>query len=554
MTELAKRTIVTDSDPAYELSSGGTTLLQRRLVTYGIAVPVVAAGYFPLFYLTWSGHPQISNGAVLSHIFSPWTFVLLGVHAFPWLSCRWRPLPSKWLRVIDVATAAGVGAVYGRVLLTHPSPGVAPLEGLLGITSVLGMRALLVPSTGFRTAVVGFSLCLVPGLTLLTHSTHFSTSFMNTRTLAPLFLTWSVVAIALTSVASMVLYGLRRQVQDARRLGQYTLVERLGEGGMGVVYRAEHAMLRRPTAVKLLRPTKRAERIARFEQEVQLMAELTHPNTVAVYDYGRTADGTFYYAMEYLDGVDLQALVDISGPVGAPRVVHLLRQACGSLDEAHRRGLIHRDVKPANLFVCRAHYEPDTVKVLDFGLVKDVSADEPSVSVAGSMVGTPLYMSPEAITNEHPVDTKSDLYSLGATAYMLLTGTPVFPSPTPMEVFAQHVTSEVEPPSHRLGQAVPADLEALVLACLAKDPSRRPDSARALRDALDACSDAGRWTAKDAEAWWETHGAAIHAQRRHVEVVDDSEKTIVVNPRRTTVDARGPTRPASELPHAPRPS
>jgi serine/threonine protein kinase len=261
-------------------------------------------------------------------------------------------------------------------------------------------------------------------------------------------------------------------------------------------------------------PSRREDGIQRFEREVQLMAELTHPNTVAVYDYGRTGDGVFYYAMEYLEGIDLEGLVAVGGPQPPARVVHLLRQICGSLDEAHRRGLIHRDIKPANVFLCSGRSEPDTIKVLDFGLVKESSRDQPELTAKNTLLGTPLYMSPEAVLSLGTIDARSDLYSLGAVAYLMLTGTPVFSAESAIELCAKHVHARPEKPSERLSRALPEDLEALVLGCLAKDPDQRPESARALRASLDACRSEGSWGADDAAAWWQTHASQVDERRR----------------------------------------
>lgn len=510
---LASSAGVWDSDPADAVSPRGKTLLQERLVTYSIAVTIVAAGYFPGFYLTWIRHPGLDSRRVLEHVFSPWTFVLLGVHLAPFLICRWKPLPRVSLRAVDLVYCTAVGAVYGRILTTHPSPPIVPLEAALAISSVLGVRALVVPSTGRRTFAAGVLLCLGPTITLFSNAPHFTASWFGVGTSGPLFITWSSVAILLTSFASNMLYGLRREVQHAQRLGQYTLVERLGEGGMGVVYRAQHALLRRPTAVKLVRPSLQSNNANRFEREVQLMAELTHPNTVAVYDYGRTDDGVFYYAMEFLEGLDLEELIAVGGPQEPRRVIHLLRQACGSLAEAHGRGLVHRDVKPANLFVCRNRSEPDVIKVLDFGLVKQVATGDATLSGAHNVLGTPLYMAPEAITNRRPVDGRTDLYALGAVAYTLLTGSPVFTGESAMDVCARHLHAVPDSMSQRLGRDVPADLEAIVLGCLAKDPAGRPQTASVLREKLAACANAVEWTAEDARIWWASHSAQIEARR-----------------------------------------
>jgi hypothetical protein len=503
-----------ESDPAYELSTRGKTMLQERLATYALLCLLIATGYFPAFFLIWRAHPGVTESAILAHIFSPWTGVLLFLHGSLWLVTRGSPLPRGWLVHLDVGAHVAVGVVFGRIVLGHPGTVIAPIEGLLALASVLGVRALLVPSSWQRTALVGILLSAGTGITVAANPAHFSADWLGVRTTGPLFLNWAVVAIVLTSVASHVLYGLRREVRDARRLGQYTLLERLGEGGMGVVYRAQHALLRRPTAVKLLRQSGHGDSIQRFEREVQLMAELTHPNTVAVYDYGRTGDGVFYYAMEYLEGIDLEGLVAVGGPQPPARVVHLLHQVCGSLEEAHQRGLIHRDIKPANLFLCSGRSEPDTVKVLDFGLVKESTKAEPQLTADNTMLGTPLYMSPEAFVSPETIDARSDLYSLGAVAYLLLTGTPVFSASTAIEVCAKHMHAEPDSPSVRLGRELSPDLEALVLSCLSKTPEQRPRSALALRAALSACRLEDTWGANEAAAWWETHAARVGERHR----------------------------------------
>lgn len=302
----------------------------------------------------------------------------------------------------------------------------------------------------------------------------------------------------------------QHEALKARQLGQYALEEKIGQGAMGVVYRGRHAMLRRPTAIKLLDVDKTTDvSIARFEREVRLTSQLNHPNTISIYDFGRTPEGLFYYAMELLDGVSLDGLVRSTGPLPEGRVIHFLVQVCGSLNEAHSLGLIHRDVKPANMMVCQRGGMFDVVKLLDFGLVKAVDAHrEAGLTAANALTGTPLYLSPEAFTNPETVDAQSDLYSLGAVGYFLLTGTPVFRGTSLMDLCRQHVDAEPDTPSRRLGRRIDPDLEAVILRCLAKRPADRPATAAELADALTACASAGTWTAAMARTWWMSRGAA----------------------------------------------
>jgi serine/threonine-protein kinase len=278
---------------------------------------------------------------------------------------------------------------------------------------------------------------------------------------------------------------------------------------MGTVYRARHAMLRRPTAVKLL-PAARAagDRLERFEREVQLTSRLNHQNTVAVFDYGRTADGVFYYAMEYLEGLNLDDLVRVGGALPAGRVVHVLRQVAGALVEAHGVGLIHRDIKPANVILLPEYgATADVAKVVDFGLVKEL-AGRADLTRDDQIAGTPLYLSPEAIRAPDLVDARSDLYSLGAVGYFLLTGTPVFPGRNAVEVCGHHLHTPPVPPAERLGTAVPAKLSALLLDCLRKDAVERPASARELIARLLVCDDVPAWTEEEARLWWRRHPPA----------------------------------------------
>ena len=337
-----------------------------------------------------------------------------------------------------------------------------------------------------------------------------------------------VILFLLLVLASLVilLYSRRQMVWrrrlteaelKARQLGQYQLVEKIGEGGMGTVYKAHHALLRRETALKLLTPDKAdAVSIQRFEREVRLTCRLTHPNTIQVYDYGHTPEGIFYYAMEYLDGLNLAELVERYGSQPEGRVVNLLIQICESLAEAHALGLIHRDIKPGNVFVTDRGGVPDMVKVLDFGLVRPVdSTDGAALDAADAeiLAGTPNYMSPEAVENAANTDARSDLYSVGAVGYYLLTGQSVFDGETIAEICRKRLEENPVPPSARIGCLICQHLEALILRCLERNPEDRPQSAHELITLLAASPRLAEWNVEQRAAWWVAHREAINQAR-----------------------------------------
>jgi serine/threonine-protein kinase len=323
------------------------------------------------------------------------------------------------------------------------------------------------------------------------------------------------VCAVLAIVPSRILYRLGREIREARLLGSYRLIERLGEGGMGEVWLARHNLLARTAAIKLVRPEvlgelgskETAATLSRFEREAQATAALTSPYTIRLFDFGFTAEGTFYYAMEMLDGRDLETLVREFGPLPPARAVYLLRQICRSLAEAHTKGLVHRDVKPANIYVCRMGLEYDFVKVLDFGLVtlEDPSQAETALTGDAEIVGTPAYMAPEVILGSTDVDRRADVYALGCVAYFLLTGERVFNARTRMQLLMQHVSNAPVPPSQRTTRwDISRELDDLVLACLEKDPDRRPADAGEVFERLSDLH-IGRWNQHSARRWWESH-------------------------------------------------
>lgn len=324
---------------------------------------------------------------------------------------------------------------------------------------------------------------------------------------------WGLFALLVGSsiaifVFTLVVARLQREAQkaaiEAKNVGQYKLIEKLGQGAMGIVYKGQHAMLRRQTAIKMLDVDKINDAsIARFEREVQITCQLNNPNTIAIYDYGRTPEGVFYYAMEYLDGINLETLVDKAGPQTESRVIHLLMQICGSLYEAHSLGLVHRDIKPANIMLNRRGGLADVIKVLDFGLVKALDQQkQAAMTAANSLTGTPLYISPEGVNSPQLVDARSDIYAVGATGYFLLTGRPPFMSGSLVELLRMHSQESPLPPSQRLGRPVCAKLEAAIMACLEKNPANRPQTARDLAQLLSQSPACGKWRVEDGDTWW----------------------------------------------------
>jgi len=395
---------------------------------------------------------------------------------------------------------------------------------ILNFALLVVAYALLVPGGWIRTAAVVMPVSALPlMLGGLLWTNHPELSDVTSRVATPprMFDGMFVVGVTamLAVMGSMILDRFFSTAYEARESNHYTLKDRIGVGGMGEVWLAEHKTLARPAAVKLIRKEmvadgdrQRAERmLRRFEREARATAGLRSPHTVEIYDFGVTDDGTFYYAMEYLEGIDLESLVEKHGPVAVERAVHILRQACDSLGDAHERGFTHRDVKPANIFLCRLGVSYDWVKVLDFGLVKlDPQADahdEADLTVEGTTSGTPAYMAPEMALNKPGVDGRTDIYALGCVGYWLVTGKHVFDGDNKLGVIVEHVKSEPMPPSSRTELEIPEELDALLLKCLEKEPSDRFQSAEELAAALDEIP-CGGWNQRQAEEWWKLHRPA----------------------------------------------
>ena len=486
------------ADSRYEAEA--SAYLQRRLVLfYGVSLGIAVALYVVDTFLMagmlgWGARLFLFPSRVVHLAATLLVVLVLGL-------LRRHTLPARWLLFLDAfGLYVAIGATLAIYVLDY-GHGPTSIPAILSLFVIA--RAVAVPCRGFMTFLLSLPAPLLFLLIQLAHGEVFLSA--GVRAPFPETVIWDqlilFLAVAIAAFASHVNFGLRLRVREATQLGQYRLEELIGKGAMGEVYRASHAMLRRPTAIKVIQPEAASpEMLSRFEREVRETSRLSHPNTVSIFDYGRTADGAFYYAMEYLDGADLRRVVERHGPVGPARAIHLLAQACGALAEAHAAGLVHRDLKPSNLMLCRRGGIHDVVKVVDFGLVKDFRGPASHVTGTGAICGTPETLAPEVLRGE-PASPQSDLYAMGVVGYYLLTGKPVFDAQSAADLIGHHLHTPPVPLRQRV-PSVPADLEAVILRCLAKEPAARFEDATAFQRALLACSDALRWTERHAAAWW----------------------------------------------------
>ncbi len=354
----------------------------------------------------------------------------------------------------------------------------------------------------------------------------FYESFKLLIPLVRAFVALFVILVIVCAVVVLSTYNiqlLKRRIKEVQRLGKYTLLEKIGEGGIGVVYKARHAMLQRPIAIKTLKPdTVSLETITRFEREVQLTSLLTHPNTIEIYDFGRTNSGVFYYVMEYLPGINLGELISIDTKICAARVVNILKQICRSLEEAHSIGLVHRDIKPLNIILCQRGKEYDFIKVLDFGLIKDLGMKGNSFHTATNVIqGTPQYIAPELLSNPRNIDSRSDIYSLGVVAFNLLTGQDLYDISSPAELFDKVLNLKPQAPSERGATDIPPALDELVLKCIAKNPAERPQNITEIIEILEQIQCTVPWTQKQAREWWSINLNKINS-KLNKQLVDDT--------------------------------
>jgi tRNA A-37 threonylcarbamoyl transferase component Bud32 len=515
---------------------GGSPFVQQRLALLGKTVFLLSGSFFIVINTLMLAGGGLAALPALATRANLWHFLAASVMGLLWAIARWRPWSLSVLGSLDAGSLVLAGLTLAQ-MAAAPIPEHL-MAGLFALAVTMMARAVLIPSTAKRTFILSW-LAAAPLVivSLIFHQPQpipgFSLPFLQALVSVQALL-WLVIATTLSTVTSRTIYGLRQQVKQASEIGQYTLEEKIGSGGMGEVWRARHRMLIRPAAVKLVRlrdlgsaGTKDPElRLRRFEREARATAGLSSPHTVQLYDFGVTDDGTLYYVMELLGGLDLEALVERAGPVPAERAIHLLLQVCASLEDAHENGLVHRDIKPANIVVSRVGSAWDFVKVLDFGLVKlggvEQSPESVRLSADNDVSGTPGFIAPEVVLGT-ATDHRVDIYALGCVAYWLVTGKLVFEGPSAIKVMSDHLHTAPTPASHRAPSPIPAELDTLILECLDKSPSSRPASARLLRERLEAIPLDAPWTREHAKTWWTSHAPATASRRPVADVVLSQE-------------------------------
>ncbi len=516
MREEARRNVALVEGSTPHLSAETRDLLRNRLRLAAIMLFVGFAAFLVRWFFHWGEWSRAEH----LPIFYTHGLVTAVLGIFAVRLCRHCSYSLTKLRIAELvifgcpALFFLVNGVKETAFLANLPNGGARLEPIVTPWVLLIFTyAMFIPNTWQRAAAVLGTMGAIPIAMLA-----YFYSIPTFRTLVAQteydgFESGQVLIMAIVVLVAIVgvhtIGTLRREAFAAKQLGQYRLKRRLGSGGMGEVYLAEHQMMKRPCAVKLIRAEKAGDprMLARFEREVRATAKLSHWNSIDIYDYGRTADGTFYYVMEFLPGHNIGELVEQYGPIPPGRAVFLLDQVCAALAEAHGIGLVHRDIKPANIFCAYRGGVFDVVKLLDFGLAKPTmeKSQDAQLTLAGTVTGSPLFMSPEQASGDDAVDARSDIYALGAVMYYMLTGQPPFTSENPLKVMIAHASQEVVPP-RQINSEIPRDLEEIVLRCLEKDPDHRFQEVASLRAALRELVLEDAWSSDSAAQWWSCNG------------------------------------------------
>jgi serine/threonine-protein kinase len=501
--------LVRGSDSGRTTASEG--LLRSRLRS---AALLLFAGF--AVFLVWHILRIEFDNRLRVIVFFAHTAITFTLGAIGYLLCTRIPISARQLRGIELLTfgaplAFFVLLQYEKSLRWADEFGVIPEIGPCWLLMIF-TYALFIPNTWQRAAALIGVMAATPFVAMLLISLFDSDSRTLLASDSQVLIETALVVLLAAVIGVLgvrTINLLRDEAVRFRRLGQYKLKRLIGSGGMGEVYLAEHLLMKRPCAIKVIRPemTGDSKVLARFEREVQATAKLSHWNSVDIFDYGRTDDGTFYYVMEYLPGLNLAELVRSYGPLPAARALHLIRQICDALQEAHAQGLVHRDIKPANIFAAMRGGQCDVAKLLDFGLAKPlIKGGAAQITQTGAITGSPTYMSPEQATGDRDPDARSDIYAMGAVLYYLLTGRPPFDDENPMKVMIAHAHEQPRPPAHH-NPEVPDDLSLVILRCLQKNPADRFQTASELAAALEDCEEFGRWTAANARDWWDRRDA-----------------------------------------------
>jgi eukaryotic-like serine/threonine-protein kinase len=514
--EEARRGVALVEGSTPHLSAETRDLLRNRLRIAAILFFIGFLAFLVRWFFYWDEWGKSEH----LPIFYTHALVTVVLGAFAVRLCRHCSYSLLKLRISELvifgcpALFFVVNAIQGSLYAANLPEGHARLDIIIVPWLLLIFTyALFIPNTWRRAAVVEGLMAATPMAILAYLYTRPAYAQLADQTEYSGFVSSQVLIVIICAMIAVVgvhtIGTLRREAFAARQLGQYRLKQRLGSGGMGEVYLAEHQMMKRPCAVKLIRPEKAGDprMLARFEREVRATAKLSHWNSIDIYDYGRTADGTFYYVMEFLPGHNIGEMVEEYGPIPPARAVYLMDQVCGALTEAHGIGLVHRDIKPANIFCAYRGGVFDVVKLLDFGLAKPTmdSSQDAGLTLAGQVTGSPLFMSPEQATADDSVDARSDIYSLGAVMYYMLTGQPPFVNDNPLKVMIAHASQEVAPP-RQINSELPVELEEIVLRCLEKDPEHRYQDVTALRTALCDLVLDDTWSSDLAAQWWSCNG------------------------------------------------
>ncbi|NNF05841.1 MAG: serine/threonine protein kinase [Candidatus Eisenbacteria bacterium] len=540
MSEQANPASISDTTPLNSSSGFSALDSQARSQTYrnlAAAAYVYAAVYFVAFWSGWLTSSKIRDERFAmpeaEYIFG--SIFGIGLGLFVGWKARQRHLPVASFTLIAqlflILSCLGIafGAWKWQFHAFDPSFDGVHWVGVWIIS--FAATVTLPPRMLFRSAFIG-SICipLIGILSILAYGfpPHMeeALSFPTDLNAAGWSFFWQIsatilvpiwICIGIAYVIAARVFHLAKDASDARRLGSYQLEEKLGQGGMGEVWRASHKLLARPAAVKLIREQGVASPngehpstvLKRFEREAQATAALTSPHTVQLYDFGIKEDGTFYYVMELLHGLDLRSLIERTGPVPPARALHFLRQACDSLADAHMHGMVHRDIKPGNLFTCRKGTNYDFIKILDFGLVKESGRSEKGndqLTRQGVASGTPAFMAPEMALEKAEIDGRADIYALGCVGYWLLTGELVFTADSAVAMMLKHVSEKPRPLSKVSELEIPESVESLIMDCLAKSPDDRPQSVMELGQRIEkAQQETGEWTAEHATSWWKLH-------------------------------------------------